>query len=199
MDPPGPRRPGRGAVDRLAQDGKRRRQRRADVKRHLNVGAEALLHRDRVLGRQAVERTVVGGPKGHAVVIDIRIEAEHLEPARVREQMSVPRREAMQAPHLGDDVRAWTEHQVIRVGQRDLDAEPVEISRAQGADSTARAYRHEAGCLVRAARGGHRSTPRRTVRRRNVETDGQPSFFLRARSMASPNERKRYSSSSARW
>ena len=59
------------SLDRGAHDLGRRRQRRAHVEHHLDVGAEGLLGGDGVLGGEPVERAVVGRPERDAVVVDV--------------------------------------------------------------------------------------------------------------------------------
>ena len=80
----------------------RARQRRADVEHHLDVGAEQLLRGDRRLRGQPVRRAVVHAAERHAVVVDLRLEREHLEAAGVGQREAVPAGEGAEAAEPGD-------------------------------------------------------------------------------------------------
>ena len=156
--------PRRRALDRQPDHVWRRRQRRADVEHHLDVGAEQLLHADGALRREPVGRAVVGAAEGDAVVVDLRLEREHLVPAGVGErQARASRRSCPSPPKSGDRLRAWAQHQVVGVAEHDLDAERAVVGRGEVLDRATRADRHEARRAIRRRRpcGRCRRGPRR--------------------------------------
>ena len=93
---PGDLRPGKRAFVGPADDLRRRGQRRTHVEHHLDVGAEQLLGVHRDLRCEPVRRAVVRAAEGDAVVVDLRLEREHLEAARVGEDGAVPAREPVE-------------------------------------------------------------------------------------------------------
>ncbi len=129
----------------------RARQRRADVEHHLDVGPEQLLGRHRRLRGQPVLRAVVDAAERDAVVVDVRSQREHLEPAGVGQRQAVPAGEPADAAEAGDDLGAGAQHEVVRVGQHDLDAEALVVGGAEVLDGATRPDRHEARRAVRAA------------------------------------------------
>jgi hypothetical protein len=101
--------PGGRPADDFGQLAARRLRRRADVEAHCDVGAEVGLDRGHRLRREVGERTVVDRAKRHALVVDVddRVpEREHLEPAGVGENRTLPPHEAVEAAELGDQVRS---------------------------------------------------------------------------------------------
>ena len=76
--------------------------------------------RDGGLRREAVRRAVVGAAERHAVVVDLRVEREHLEAAGVGERQAVPAGEAAEPAEAGDDLGARPQHQVVGVAEHDL-------------------------------------------------------------------------------
>ena len=137
----GPGGPGQGPFGRQADLFLRRRETGADVERHLDVGAQALLEGDRQLGGQAVQGAVVGRTERDPVVVDPGAEREHLESPGVGQQVPVPAGEAMQSANRLDHLDARTQHQVVGVGQDDLRPEGVQVAGIEEADRAARARR----------------------------------------------------------
>ena len=164
------RRAAHGAVRSTAdrQHRGRRRQRRADVEHHLDVGAELRLDVDRGLGREPVGAAVVGGPERDAVVVEghvaARLEGEDLVAAGVGEHVAGPVGEAVQPPEALDDVGAGLQHQVVRVAEHDLHAEVGEVGGRQGAHRAPGAHRHEARRADLAAGRADDAGPRRAGR-----------------------------------
>ena len=109
-----------GALDLLARGG----QRDAFVELHLDVGAEQALDFDGALGRQQVRGAVDVRLEGDALVGDLRElgEAHDLEAAGVGEDRTVPAHEAVQAAEPGDALGTGAQHQVVGVGEHDVDA-----------------------------------------------------------------------------
>ena len=102
----------------------RRRQRRADVEHHLDVGAEQLLDaRPPTPGVRWWVRAVVGRAEGGAVVVDLGLEREDLVAARVGEREAVPVGEPAEPAERGDHLGARAQHQVVGVAEHDLGAE----------------------------------------------------------------------------
>ena len=102
----------------------------------------------------------------------------------------------MQTALFGDELGTGPEHEVIRVPEDDLGTEIVEVGGGQRAHRGSGADGHE-------ARGGD-GPPRRDEAPHPGRTSGGVDVELerhqaarRSTSMASPNERKRYPSSSA--
>ncbi len=129
-----PVRPGVRPLDGRTDDLGRTRQRRAHVEHHLDVGPEPLLHVDRDLGREPVRRAVVDALERHPVVVDLRVEREHLEPARIGERQAVPPGEAAEAAEPFDEVGARSQHQVVGVAEHDLGADLRVVGGAQVLD-----------------------------------------------------------------
>ena len=179
----------------------RARQRRAHVEHHLDVGAESLLHVDRRLRGQAVAGAVVDGAERHAVVVDLRLQREDLEAARVGERQAVPAGEAAEPTEAGDGLGTGAEHEVVRVAEDDLGAERLVVGGAEVLDRAAGADRHEARRAVGAPGRAHHAGAGGPVG--GLEVDRQRVHggarllgrhrqrAWRSRSMASPKERKR--------
>ena len=109
------------------------------------------------------------------------------------------------SPSAAVRLGAGTQHEVVRVAEHHLDpgavgrSELAERVGGQGADGAAGPDRHEHRCADLAPGGPHDSPPRRPVGLGDLDAQphdvGPPA--PRSRSMASPNDRKRYSRSTA--
>ena len=104
-----------------------RRQFGTDVQHHLDVRAQQLLADHRALGGEALPGPVVRRTEGHAVVVDRAGQRHHLVATGIGEEMAVPAGEAVQAAHGRHHLGARSQHQVVSVGQHDLDAQVVEV------------------------------------------------------------------------
>ena len=163
--------PCRRALHRQADDVGRARQRWADVEDHLDVGADALLHVDRDLGSEAMRRAVVGALEGDPVVIDLGVEREHLESARVREREAVPSGEPAQATEALDEFGSGPQHEVIGVAEHDLRADTRIVDGAEVLDRSTGADRHEQRRRVTATSSRCRSGVRGSIAGFDVELD----------------------------
>ncbi len=141
-------------------------------KRHLDVGAECLLHLDRTLGREPVHAAVVDRAKRDAVVVDLRREREHLEPAGVGEHVPVEAHETVQSAERRDGVRARAQHQVVGVREHDLHAELPQVVRGEVLHGPTSADWHEAGSADLAPRRARRRGAGTAVARGHREGDG---------------------------
>ena len=90
---------------------------------------------------------VVDGPEGDAVVGELRevAVAEHLEPAGVSQDGTVPLHEVVKAAHLGDKVGTRPVGKVVGVGQKDLGPELLELSGKDALDRCLGPDGHEDG------------------------------------------------------
>ena len=146
--------PVQGAAHGLAQHFRRRPERRAFVETHRHVGAEVFLDGDGPFGREFEEGAVDVRTEDGGVVGDLarRGEAVDLEAATVGEDGAVPAHEAMQAAHLGDEVVAGTEGEVIGVAEDHVGAGRFELVRRQSLDGGLGADGHEDGRIDGAVR-----------------------------------------------
>ena len=130
-----------GALDLLARGG----QRDALVELHLDVGAEQALDLDGALGREQMRGPVDVRLEGDALVGDLPElgEAHDLEAAGVREDGTVPAHEVVQAAEPGDALGAGAQHQVVGVGEHDIDAGGPQLVGGDGLDGRRGAHGHE--------------------------------------------------------
>jgi hypothetical protein len=138
-------RPVDGAVDGGGDLLRGRRQPHALVERHDDVGAEVVLDADRVLGPQEVVDPVDRAAEADPVVghLDQIGEREDLEAAGIGQPGLVPRREAVEAAEVADDLVTRPKEQVVGVGEDDLRAHLLELPRLHRAHGRARRHRHE--------------------------------------------------------
>ena len=85
--------------------------------------------------------------------------AEHLIPAAVGQDGSVPSREAVQTSKLANELIAGTQVEVIRVPQDDLSARILHVLEEHSLHGSLRPHRHEGGCLDDAMRRGKLAEP----------------------------------------
>ena len=126
------------------------------VEGHDDVRAEILLDADGTLGREAVRRAVNVTLEGHALIVDLASlrQRENLEAARIGQHGIGPAHEAMQSAHLGDEVIARAQVEVIGVAQDQRSAEVFELGGSEGLDRSLCADRCEDGSRQIAVRGG---------------------------------------------
>src|SRR3954451_18785680 len=141
-----------------------------------------------------MRRSVVGALERDAVVIDIRIEREHLEPAGVRQGEAAPAGELAETAQRGDGLGSRPQHQVVGVAQDDLGAECFVVGGAEVLDRTAGADRHEARSAIAAACGVGDARTRRAICRIGLEANGMHQVARRSSSIASPKLSMRYPS-----
>ena len=82
------------------------------------------------LGREAVRGAVDVALEGDAVVVDLALlsaRREDLEAARVGQDRAVPVHEGVQAAHLGDQLVAGPQVEVVGVGQHQARAQFVQL------------------------------------------------------------------------
>ena len=160
----------RSTASRITSGGLR--QRWADVEHHLDVGTESLLDVDGDLRREAVRRPVVDALEGDTVVVDLRIEREDLEAARVGEGEPVPAGEPTEPTEPFDEIGPRPQHQVVGVAEHDLRADALVVGGAQVLDRAACAHRHEQRGGVAAACRRRRAGASGAVGGVDVELDG---------------------------
>src|SRR5579863_8595566 len=80
-------------------------------------------------------------------------EAHHLIPAAVGKDGPAPGHEAMQATRLANDLVSRPQIEVIGVGKKNLDAQPLEFFLGDSLDAPRGPPRHEGGRLARAVGG----------------------------------------------
>ena len=95
------------------------------VKRHGDGGAEVGLNLHTLLGSHKDAVTVKVGVEGHALLGDLAQlgKAEHLKPAAVGQNGTVPLGELVQPAHIRHQLVAGTQMQVVGVAQHDLRAD----------------------------------------------------------------------------
>ena len=101
-----------------------RRERRAFVERHDDVGVEQALDLDRALGAEHVHRPVEVALEADPLLALLGQlgEAHHLIAAAVGQDRPLPAHEAMQPAQPRDPLRARAEHQMIGVAEDDVGA-----------------------------------------------------------------------------
>ena len=112
----------------------------------------------RTFGGQPMRRAVVGRLEGGAVVIDLRLEREHLVATRVGEHEAMPVGEAVDPPERGHGVGPGPQHQVVGVAQHDLCTQPLVVGCAEVLDRRPGADGHEQRCRVRPPRRRRRAS-----------------------------------------
>ena len=105
------------------------------VKRHGDGGAEVGLNLHTLLRSHKDAVTVKVGVEGHALLGDVAQlgKAEHLKPAAVGQNGTVPLRKLVQTAHLSHELVARTQVQMVGVAQHDLCADVLEVERRQPA------------------------------------------------------------------
>ena len=128
--------------------------RHALIERHDDIRAEAHLHLHRHLRRKELLRAVDMRAERHAFLRDLAqiAEAEHLEPAAVREDCTIPVHELVQAARLADELHTGPQEQMIRIRENDASTEILELIRRNALHRRLRADRHENRRLEAAVR-----------------------------------------------
>ena len=147
-------RPAQGELHRLRGFIAGRREWRALVEDHHDVGIERALDLHRDLGCQQQLVAVDGRREFDAFLGDLAHgpQAEHLEAAGVGQDRLLPTHESMQSTMSFDDIGTRTQPQVKRVPEDDLRADFVELvgrhrlHRAVGADGHEHRRLHDAMC-----------------------------------------------------
>ncbi len=95
-----------------------------------------LLGVDHHLWREKVPRPVDVRAELDALVRDLTIigQAEHLKPARVGQNRTVPAHKAVQSPHLCHQIRSGTQVEVVGVAQDQLRSQFAQIAGVQRLD-----------------------------------------------------------------
>ena len=98
-------------------------------------------------GVNRTARSIDVAPEVDTVLIDgaQRLEREHLESARIRDDGTVPSHEAVQATQVADHLIAGPEMQVIGVGQDHPRADGMHVGGVERLDGGERGDRHEGG------------------------------------------------------
>ena len=91
----------------------------AFIEGHDDIGAQLFLDVDGFFGGKAVGRAVDVALKGHAVLIDLAHlgQRKDLKPARIGQHGVRPLHEPVQPAHLGHQVGAGAQVEVVGVGQ----------------------------------------------------------------------------------
>jgi hypothetical protein len=148
----------------------------ADVEHHHDVGPDGSLHLDGPLRRQDMHALVDVAAEGRTGLADgpLGRQREDLVAARVGQDRPAPAHEAVDAAHPAKQLDAGAEHEVVRVGEDDLDADPGQIRRVEPGDGRARAHRHEHGSVDPPVPRRERTAPRArsAVDRRDREAQG---------------------------
>src|SRR5579863_59298 len=98
-------------------------------------------------------------------------EAHHLIPAAVGKDGAPPGHEAMQATRLANDLVSGPQIEVIGVGKKNLDAQPLEFFLSDSLDAARRTYRHEGARLYHAVGGAKEpgAGPRTRIARHQIK------------------------------
>jgi hypothetical protein len=75
------------------------------------------------------------------------VQAENLEAARIGEDGSIPRHEAVQPAHLANRLDSGTQIKMIGIAEQNLDAKLFQHILRNALDRTERSHRHEYGRL----------------------------------------------------
>jgi len=136
---------------------RRRRQLHAFVELHGNVGAEQVLNLDGAFGSKLHAGAVEMGAEGNAFVLHLAQAGERhdLEAAGIREDGVGPVHKAMQPAQRRDALGPGPQHQVIRVGEKDVGTRGAHRLRRKPLHRRLRADRHERGRRDRAVRSRH--------------------------------------------
>ena len=129
-------------VDRVFPVG---RIRRALVKAHRDIRAEALLHVHDRFRRKEVLAAVDMGAEHHAVflnIVDLR-KRKHLKSAAVGQNRAIPVHEFVQAACLLHELVPGPKIEVVRVAEDDVRAHVHEVARGHRLDGRLRADGHE--------------------------------------------------------
>ena len=120
--------------------------RRALVKRHHDVAANAALDVHYLLGREQVLAAIDVAAEGHSLVGQLAVlgQREDLETAAVGEDGAVPTVELVKATGTLNDVHARAQVQVIGIAQNDLRLDVLaQLGHVNRLNSTHRSHRHE--------------------------------------------------------
>ncbi len=151
----------------------RRREGRAFVERHGDVGIEEMLDLDRALGRQAMLAAVEMRAEDDAALVDLAQggERHHLKAAGIGEDRRRPVHEAVKPALCRDALRARPQHEMIGVAEDDLRAGARNRFRQHRLDGGGGADRHEGRGVDRAMRRRQHAAPRRAVARADIEPE----------------------------
>jgi hypothetical protein len=163
--------PGKREIDRALDVLARGGQRDALVELHLDVGAEQTLDLDGALRGEQVRGAVDVRLEGDAIFGDFAQlrQAHDLEAAGVREDGTVPAHEAVQAAQPGDALRTGAQHEMIGVGEHDIDAAGSQLVGGDGFHRRRRANRHKGRRADHPARRGDLAEAGTAVRLDEIE------------------------------
>src|SRR5260221_14779288 len=115
-----------------------------------------------------------------ALLADLALLSERvdLEPARISQDIPIPRHELVKSAHLGDELWTGPQEQVVRVPENDLGRDRAQVVRSDRLDRRDRADGHELGRIDFAVRQRQLAPASRTVPVRDLK--------IHTISMASP-------------
>ena len=125
----------------------RRRERRALVEGHHDVGAEQPLDLHAALGAQVMERAVDVAAEGDPLLGELPElgQAHHLEAARIGQDRPLPVHEAVQPAEPRHPLGPRPQHQMIGVAEQDVGAGGADALGQHRLDRAGGADRHEGG------------------------------------------------------
>ncbi len=117
--------------------------------------------------------SVVHAAERDSLIVNLRLEREHLESAGIGEGETIPPAEGTETPQSRDRLSAGSKHQVVRVAENDPGAQSRVVVRTQILDRPSRPDGHEQRGPVLSTGSSSSSRPRRAIAGLDGELDGK--------------------------